>query len=89
MPKLICKNDRVVKVERPRGATVTLINNDAANDVYFDTDPNVLLGAAVLPGSAPAGTKLVHGGGQLQVANFDKPLYFRSTVDGTTIDIQP
>ena len=89
MPKLICKTDRVVKVDRPKGRTVTFVNNDAANDVYFDTDPAVLLGANVLAGGTPAGTPLVHNGGQLQVADWSEPLYFRAKVDGTAIDVQP
>jgi len=88
MPQLICKTDRVVKVDRTRGTTVTFVNNDAANDVFFDTDPARLL-ANVLSGSTPSGTKLSHGGGQLQVANWSDPLYFRAVVDGTIIDVQP
>lgn len=79
----------MVKVDRPKGDTVTFINNDAANDVYFDTDFNTLLGAAVLAGGTPKGTKLAHGGGQLQVANWSQPLYFRSVVDGTEVQVQP
>lgn len=88
MPKLICKTDRVVRVSRNKGETVTFINNDAANDVYFDTDASVLL-AQVLPGGIPNGTKLSKGGGQLQVANWSTDLFFRAVVDGTLVDIQP
>lgn len=89
MPLLICKSDRVVSVDRPKGSTVTFINNDAANDVYFDTDANTLLGGAVLAGGVPFGTKLAHNGGQLQVANWSSRLYFRAVVDGTAIQVQP
>lgn len=89
MPKLIVKNDRVVRVSRQKGSTVTFVNNDAANDVYFDSDPNLLLGNNVLAGGVPNGTKLSHGGGQLQVANFASDLFFRAVVDGTVIDVQP
>lgn len=89
MPALIVKNDRVVRVSRPTGETVTFVNNDAANDVWFDTDANRLLGAGILAGSARAGTKLVHGGGQLQVANWKTDLFFIAQVDGTIVDVQP
>lgn len=89
MSLLICKNDRVVRVSRGKGATVTFVNNDAANDVYFDSDANTLLGNNVLPGGIPSGAKLGKAGGQLQVANWDKDLYFRSVVDGTTILVMP
>lgn len=84
--QLICKNDRVIILDLPKGSTVTIINNDAANDVYFDGDAARLL--ASLAGNVPSGTKLAHGGGQLQVANWNNPLYFRAVVDGTSVDVQ-
>lgn len=84
--QFIVKADRVTQVRRPVGSTVTIVNQDAANDCYLDFDPMRL--AATAPGAVPNGTKIAKGGGQVQFTSFPGSVYLRAAVD-MLLEVQP
>lgn len=79
--KFIVRKDQPNKYVAPAGSTVTIVNQDNVDDVYFDTDPGVLM--TVAEGTAPAnGTKIAKNGGQLQWPSWRGPVYFRTASAG-------
>lgn len=83
--KLIVPADQAVPVDRPVGSTVTFVNQ-GGTDVYIDSDFQRL--NASIAGVAPDGTKLVNGGGQIQITNYPGRYYLRAA-SNTTIEVQP
>jgi hypothetical protein len=83
--QFIVPADRVSKLIRPQGISVTLINSLAV-DVYFDTDPARLL--ATPTGTVPNGTKIAATTGSIVIAAFSVPYYFRA-VSSTFLEVQP
>lgn len=85
MPVVMVSSDVAIKVWRPKGASVTLINQSTV-DVYFDREPGRLNASA--PGSTPSGTKLAANGGEKEFRDWPGSMYFRS-ISNTTIEVQP
>lgn len=78
-----------VPVRRPKGSTVTFINQNAGGgtDIFLSADRGQL--AASAPGVAPAGTKLAAGGTTLQWPNFPGVVWARAAVDTAGLEILP
>lgn len=73
-------NDRPYRIwAGEAGATVTIQNNDAANDVKISVDPTQFIN--VVPGTLPAnGLLIAHGGGSYVYPNAPNTIYARSAV---------
>jgi hypothetical protein len=89
MPARFVGNDRPYRIWfGPRGATVVIQNNDAANDAFVSASEEALLNN-VIPGTAPpTGIKTVHAGGGINWVNVPEALYARGAVN-LFLDIQP
>jgi hypothetical protein len=85
MPFLIVSSDIAVKVWRPKGSNVTLINQSGV-DVFFDREPSRL--NATAPGTVPNGSKLAANGGEKEFDNWPGAMWFRA-ISNTTIEVQP
>lgn len=89
MPARFVGTDRPYRVWfGPKGGTVVVQNNDAANDASVSASEEALLNN-VIPGTAPpTGVKTVHAGGGINWVNAPDALYARSAV-ALFLDIQP
>lgn len=85
MPIAFIPSDVAIRIRRPQGASVTLINQSAI-DVYFDAEPGRLNASA--PGTTPNGTKLAANGGEKEFENFPGSMWFRA-IANTSIEVQP
>jgi len=76
-----------VPVRRIPGSTITFVNQDAANDLYFSSDRGQLISPSFL--TAPQGVKLAKGGSVLQWPNFPGVVWVRSLVDTQDLEVLP
>ena len=76
-----------VPIRRPQGSTVTFVNQDAANDLWFSADRNELAGGNFL--TAQQGLKVAKGGTVLQWPNFPGVVWCRSIVDTQDLEVLP
>ena len=83
MSQLVVDSITAVRVRRPIGIQVTLINQ-SATDVFYDREPNRL--NASVAGAVPSGTKLAATTGIVQLENFPGEMWFRSATP-TTIEV--
>lgn len=82
---MVIPADRAIAIRRPKGSTVTLVNQSAVN-VFIDSDYNRL--NASLAGAIPSGTLLAAAGGQVQITDYPGVYYARAAVE-TTLEVQP
>jgi len=83
--KLVVPTGYPVPIRRPRGSTVTILNQ-SATDVYIDTDPNRL--AATVAGAVPSGTKIDATTGVIQLIDFPGEYWIRAAAE-TTVEVTP
>jgi hypothetical protein len=76
-----------IPINRPQGSTITFVNQDAANDMWFSGDRNELLGNGWL--TNPQGLKVAKGGTVLQWPNFPGVVWVRSTADSGDLEVLP
>lgn len=82
--RLIVNDTIATRISRPKGSTVTILNQ-SATDVYIDNDYNRLNQSAT--GDVPQGTKIAANTGFLQIPNFSGEIWVRAQTK-TAIEVQ-
>jgi len=85
VPQQIIPADQACAIRRRKGITITFVNQSTI-DVYVDDEPARLNQSAV--GAVPSGTKIINGGGELQVSQFKGIIWARAATQ-TTLEVQP
>lgn len=85
MAKILIPIDKAIAVRRKAGSTITFLNKDAANSVYYSREEDQL--NTVAAGAVPEGTEM-KAGDQLQWPSFPGTVWFRAAVQ-TVLDVVP
>lgn len=89
MPVFVVQAAQPLAIRRPKGSTVTFINQNASGgtDIFLSSDRSQL--AVTVSGGTPAGTRLPAGGTVLQWPNFPGVVWVRAAADTAGLEVIP